>query len=274
MSQLRGIKLALTDPKTYLLALAYHGQTGAAGIQNYFPTLTQTITSTRIEALLLCAPPYLFMVIWSFVHCRVSDRYGHRFWFLVYPIPVTIVGFIIFMSASNFGARYFSLFLQIFVFAMNGTLYACKLTPSLYRIYLTEPLQPKQTNQLTFYPLPPLGISSSIPRPPAKRAAALAFINSIGNAASIWTPFTYQTKDAPYYRPALGICIGLQVLAAVCAVALRLLLQRQNKRLARMDDQGAELTARDLKKLEMTARVEGITVEEARALQRGFRYVI
>jgi MFS family permease len=29
MSQLRGIKLALTDPKTYLLALAYHGQTGA-----------------------------------------------------------------------------------------------------------------------------------------------------------------------------------------------------------------------------------------------------
>lgn len=158
MSQLRGIKLALTDPKTYLLALAYHGQTGAAGIQNYFPTLTQTITSTHIEALLLCAPPYLFMVVWSFVHCRLSDRFGHRFWFFVYPIPVTIVGFVskyytpveeeplfilqtsraletdrltsfppvVFMSASNFGARYFSFFLQIFVFAMNGVIYACK----------------------------------------------------------------------------------------------------------------------------------------------------
>lgn len=94
MSHLRGIKLALTDPKTYLLAVAYHGQTGAAGIQNYFPTLTQTITSTHIDALLLCAPPYLFMVIWSFVHCRLSDRFGHRFWFFVYPIPVTIVGFV------------------------------------------------------------------------------------------------------------------------------------------------------------------------------------
>lgn len=169
MSQLRGIKLALTDPKTYLLALAYHGQTGAAGIQNYFPTLTQTITSTHIEALLLCAPPYLFMVVWSFVHCRVSDRFGHRFWFFVYPIPITIVGFVstwetfshssppplcspwknhsvsrcetrpltlppspsraVFMSASNFAARYFSLFLQIFVFAMNGTLYACTFRP-------------------------------------------------------------------------------------------------------------------------------------------------
>lgn len=30
------------------------------------------------------------------------------------------------MTANNFGARYFSLFLQIFVFAMNGTLYACE----------------------------------------------------------------------------------------------------------------------------------------------------
>lgn len=94
MSQLRGIKLALTDPKTYLLAIAYHGQTGAAGIQNYFPTLTETILSNRIDALLLCAPPYIFMVIWSFAHSRISDRVGKRFWFFLYPIPVTIIGFI------------------------------------------------------------------------------------------------------------------------------------------------------------------------------------
>lgn len=94
MSQLRGIKLALTDPKTYLLALAYHGQTGAAGIQNYFPTLTQTVVEDRIHALLLCAPPYIFMVFYSFVHCRISDKLAKRFWFFTYPIPITIVGFI------------------------------------------------------------------------------------------------------------------------------------------------------------------------------------
>lgn len=94
MSQLRGIKLALTDPKTYLLAVAYHGQTGAAGIQNYFPTLTQTVVSNRIHALLLCAPPYVFMVVWSYAHSRISDRMAKRFWFFVYPIPITIVGFI------------------------------------------------------------------------------------------------------------------------------------------------------------------------------------
>lgn len=118
------------------------------------------------------------------------------------------------------------------------------------------------------------GISSSIPRPPAKRAAALAFMNSVGNAASIWTPFTYRTEDAPYYRPAIGCCIGLQCIAASCALALKILLERQNKRLARLDNADAELTERDMRKLQMTAEVEGVTVAEARALQKGFRYVV
>jgi len=31
MSQVRGIKLAFLDPKTWVLAIAYHGITGAAG---------------------------------------------------------------------------------------------------------------------------------------------------------------------------------------------------------------------------------------------------
>lgn len=146
------------------------------------------------------------------------------------------------MTVDNFGARYFSLFLQIFVFALNGIIYAW--------------------------------ISSSIPRPPAKRAAALAFINSVGNAASIWTPFTYKTEDAPHYRPALGICIGLQVLAAVCALALKFLLEKQNAQLARMENSDAQLMERDVKKLEKTAQVEGVTVAEARALQKGYRYII
>lgn len=146
------------------------------------------------------------------------------------------------MTAENFGARYFSLFLQVFVFAMNGVLYAW--------------------------------VSSSLPRPPAKRAAALAFINSVGNAASIWTPFTYKTADAPFYRPALGICIALQCMAAICAVVLRVLLQRQNKRMARMEDVDAQLTPRDLKRLEKTSQVECVTIAEARALQKGYRFVI
>ena len=183
MSQWTGFKLAMTDPKTYMLAIAYHGITGAAGFQNFFPTLTATLGYSHIVSLLLVAPPYIFIVFWSFGHCYASDKVGNRFWFFMYPIPVSIIGFLVFMFTKGFGPRYFSFFLMNFVFAMNGTCYAW--------------------------------IANAIPRPPAKRATALAFINSIGNTASIWTPYTYTDSSAPYYRPALGIDIGLMALAGI-----------------------------------------------------------
>jgi len=241
MSQIRGMKLAFTDPKTYLLALAYHGQTGAAGIQNYFPTLTATLGYSKTISLLLCAPPYLFMVFYSFGHSLMADRMGKRFWFFVYPIPITLVGFVIFMTCDSFGPRYFSLFLMIFVFAMNGTIYAW--------------------------------ISNAIPRPPAKRAAALAFINSVGNAASIWTPYTYA-YDAPYYRPAFGTCIALQMMAFICALGLKFYLEYQNRQLERMETADAELTERDLRKLKKTAEIEGVPVSVAREVAKGYRYMV
>lgn len=242
MSQYKGFKLAMTDSKTYILAIAYMCITGAAGFQNFFPTLTATLGYNHIVSLLLCAPPYVFMVFYSFAHSVMSDRLGNRFWFFMYPIPLTIVGWVIFMTTDSFGPRYFSLFLMVFVFTMNGTCYAW--------------------------------IASAIPRPPAKRAAAFAFINSIGNSASIWTPFTYREQDKPHYRLALGICIGLQVVAACMGLLLRIVLTKQNKRLERLENEDIPLSERDMAKLRKTAEVEGIDLGAARRLQKGYRYQI
>ncbi|TKA53785.1 hypothetical protein B0A49_11793 [Cryomyces minteri] len=242
MSQWVGCKLAFKDPKTYILAVAYHCITGAAGFQNFFPTLTATLGYSRIISLLLVAPPYIFMVLWSFGHSLASDRLGNRFWFFVYPVPLTIVGFVIFMTTSGFGARYFSFFLMIFIFAQNGTIYAW--------------------------------IANAIPRPPAKRAAALAFINSVGNAASIWTPFTYLPSSAPHYRPALGVNIALQVIGLLCGLGLRVYLQKQNRNLEKLEQVDAELSREDIKKLEKTAEFEGIDIATARQLQKGYRYMV
>ncbi|KAK5135723.1 hypothetical protein LTR08_004709 [Meristemomyces frigidus] len=242
MSQLRGIKAAFCDPKTYLLAIMYHGTTGAAGFQNFFPSLTKTLGYSSTISLVLVAPPYLFMVAWSMCHGIMSDRFKNRFWFFMYPIPLVFAGALIFMFCDGFGPRYFSLFLLVFIFATNGTIYAW--------------------------------IANAIPRPPAKRAAALAFVNSVGNAASIWTPFTYSAADAPHYKVAMGINIGLTGMSAICAVLLRIMLTKQNNRLARMENADAELTEADMVVLRKTAEMEGISIAAARQLQKGFRYVI
>ncbi|PWY86653.1 MFS transporter [Aspergillus heteromorphus CBS 117.55] len=238
-TQLKGLKLAFTDIKTYALAIIYMAIAAASGFQNFFPTLTETLGYSHTISLLLVAPPYVFMVFYSLLHSCLSDRYEHRFWFLVAPIPLTIVGFIIFMATDSFGPRYFSFFLMIFVFAQNGTLYSW--------------------------------IANAIPRPPAKRAAAYAFINSVANSASIWTPYTYN--DAPYYRLAMGVCIGMQILGAVTATFLYLHLRALNQQLERLENEATILTERELRRLQQTADVEGIDIAAARRLQKGFRYV-
>lgn len=242
MSQITGLKLAFTDPKTYILAIGYMCITGAAGFQNFFPTLTKTLGYSHIVSLLLVAPPYIFMVFYSFAHAYMSDKLKNRFWFWMYPIPVTIVGFLVFMFTDGFGPRYFSFFLMMFVFAMNCTCYAW--------------------------------ISNAIPRPPAKRASALAFINAFGNSASIWTPYTYTNSSSPHYRPALGINIGLLTVAGICACLLRFILQRQNKRLERLEDEDLVLSEKEMIKLRKTAEVEGIDIQAARAMQKGYRFMI
>lgn len=242
MSQIRGMKLAFTDPKTYMLALAYMGITGAAGFQNYFPTLTATLGYNHIISLLLVAPPYVFMVFYSYGHSYLSDSLGNRFWFLMYPVAISIIGFIIFMTCSAFGPLYFSFFLMNFVFAQNGTIYAW--------------------------------ISNAIPRPPAKRAAALAFINSVGNSATIWTPYTYTPKSAPRYRPAMGTCIALEILAMSMFLAMRFYLQAQNKELARRENYEIQEPEDDARKLEMTAQIEGVDIRTAKTIQKSYRYMI
>ncbi|KAH8797357.1 permease of the major facilitator superfamily [Xylogone sp. PMI_703] len=241
-SQIKGLKQAMADPKTYILALAYMAITGASGFQNFFPTLTATLGYNHIVSLVLVAPPYIFMVFYSMAHSYMSDRVGNRFWFFVYPIPITIVGFIIFMTTDSFGPRYFSFFLMIFVFAMNGTCYSW--------------------------------VANAIPRPPAKRAAAYAFINSIGNSATIWTPYTYRTQDAPHYIPALCTCIGLQMLALVMALWLRFYLQAQNRELDRLEAEDALTTEIGQSQLQKTAELERVDTSTARELKKSFRYLI
>merc|ERR1712187_482690 len=145
-------------------------------------------------------------------------------------------------ETTSFGSRYASFFLMIFVFTQFGTFFSW--------------------------------IANAIPRPPAKRAAAYGFINAIGNAASIWTPYTYREPDAPHYAPAMGVCIALQVLGFLMAVFLDQYTRHQNRQLVRLEDLNVELTDKERKRLERTAQLNNVGLEQARQLQRGFRYML
>lgn len=60
----------------------------------------------------MSAPPWVFSCLFSLCVALSSDRYQEKFWHIVGPVCMGLVGFIISMSTSNTAARYVALFLQ------------------------------------------------------------------------------------------------------------------------------------------------------------------
>lgn len=80
-------------------------------------------------------------------------------------------------------------------------------------------------------------ISNSLPRPAAKRAAALAFINAISNTSSIYASYMYPQPKSKKHQPHLTVPLSVDcataALAIIMATIMRSVLNRLNKKLDR-----------------------------------------
>ncbi len=76
-------------------------------------------------------------------------------------------------------------------------------------------------------------ISNCLPRPPAKRAAALAFINAVSNTSSIYASYMYSDSAGPRYVVAMSVNCAMSAMAILAAVILRVILARLNGKLKR-----------------------------------------
>lgn len=74
-------------------------------------------------------------------------------------------------------------------------------------------------------------ISNTIPRPAAKKAAAIALVNAMGNIGSIPGSYIWPAKFGPLYVQSFGAEIGILGLACCSAFLLRTHLKRLNKKL-------------------------------------------
>jgi len=195
-----GLKLAFADLKTYILMGILFGIVSSGSVTNFFPTVVQTLGFSNIITLLLTAPPYALAIVTTFLNSRHADVTGERFWHVVVPLSLSVVAFIIAASTTTTGPRYLSMML---------------MPMSTYSSYVVS---------LAW-------ISNTLPRPPAKRAAALAAINSVSNASSIWTAFAYPSSQGPRYVAAMAMNCGMSLFAVLCSVWLGLYLGRLNKKL-------------------------------------------
>ena len=148
--------------------------------------------------LLLCAPPWVFATLVAFGVARHSDAVGERFYHLAVPLCFGLVGCIIAMSTMNTAARYISLFLMAQSYAAFITFLAW--------------------------------VSNSLPRPPSKRAVALALINAFSQLGNVAGSYVWPTNWGPSYRNSYAICIATNCLAIVMCFVFKKHLESLNKK--------------------------------------------
>ncbi|KAG9231960.1 major facilitator superfamily domain-containing protein [Amylocarpus encephaloides] len=221
-----GLKLAFSDIKTYVLMVLLFGIVASGTVTNFFPTVVKTLKYNDVNTLLLTTPPYVLAVITTFLNSWHADRTGERFYHITAPLCFATFAYILAAATTKTGPRYLAMMLMV---------------PGVY----------------TGYVVALAWISNSLPRPPAKRAAALAFINAISNTSSIYASYMYSPSMGPRYVIAMSVNCAMSVMAMLAALTLRLILVRLNK------------------KLEQGIFVEGaINAVPTEAGQKGFRFRI
>ncbi|KAJ3773078.1 MFS general substrate transporter [Lentinula raphanica] len=215
--QASGLLLALSDWRVWWMSFALTAQVVSLSFNAYFPTLSATMGFNNTVTLLLCAPPFVFASIAAFFLSRHSDQVKERFWHVACSFGLGIVGFVIAIATMNTAARYVSLFLMAQSYAGFVVVYAW--------------------------------ISNSFPRPPSKRAVALALMNAFSQLGNVAGSYVFPTMWGPTYRNSYAICIACAGVGIIMCWIFKLSLLRLNE------------------KMEKEEKEKGIT-------EKGFRYIV
>ncbi|KFY15560.1 hypothetical protein V492_01901 [Pseudogymnoascus sp. VKM F-4246] len=228
-----GLIMALKDPKIYMLMFTLTAYVVGLSFNAFFPTLTKTLGFSYVPTLLMSAPPWVCSCLFSLVVAWSSDRHQEKFWHIVGPIIVGLVGFVISMSTLNVAARYVALFMQASSYAGFIVLYSW--------------------------------ISSSFPRPPAKRAVAIAMVNAFSQLGNVAGSYVWNL-EANGFRQSYGIVTAMFGVTIVGCYIFRTVLSNLNKKL---EEQQAALDAEP----ELDEKVMN-QADEAMRMQKGFRYLV
>ncbi|KAJ7606571.1 major facilitator superfamily domain-containing protein [Mycena polygramma] len=236
---LAGLKMALTDP--LILAFALMEAAGLLGLSfiNFFPTLTSTLGFNTTISLLLAAPPWIFAAVVTCITSWHADKTGERYFHIAGWWWAVMLGFIIGLSTNSVGGRYVSMFLM-----------ACGYSG---------------------FSLTIVWVSNVIPRPPAKRAAAIGIVNGVGNLGNLMGAYTWKAAWGPKYHQSMIISLCALALSTVIVSGIRQHLVRKNRQLD--EDERVAMQGADEDRVREAATLEGISFEQAMERRKGFRYL-
>ncbi|KAI0146190.1 MFS general substrate transporter [Xylariaceae sp. FL1272] len=205
ISGFRGFIMAAEDPKTWLLTGILYSTYIVGTVVNFFPTVVGGLGFGRTETYGLTAPPFILCVFVMLINGWHSDKTQERYLHIIVPLSVALIANIIAVSTLNIGARYFA------VLVLPASIYGAAVVILSW-------------------------ITGSLSQPTAKRAAAIAFINSLCNTPNIFGSYLFY--NGPRYVTAFIVFVAASGLAIGFATITRIHLQRQNKKLDRGDSLG------------------------------------
>ncbi|KAM0322146.1 hypothetical protein ACHAQA_009634 [Verticillium albo-atrum] len=199
-----GLREAATDWRVWVFCLMDNFHLSANGFKNFLPTVIETLGYSRNVTLALTCPPYLFAGGVSIAVSWSSGRYNERTWHATISKLIAIAGFALSVATLNIPARFVGI--MLFVGATYGV------------------------NNII------LGWTASVVgQTDEKKAVAIAMCNTLGNLASVYTPYLWPSSDEPRYLTAMLASIGFSFGVIACAWVMRLSLQYQNKKLRERD---------------------------------------
>jgi hypothetical protein len=196
----KSLKVALSDPRLYVLVLMQNLHLSANAFTNFFPTVVGTLGFNRTITLVLTAPPFILAAIVGPLYGMSSGRYNERTWHITAGMGMATTGFVIAASSLNHAARYIACFLfTVGVYSVNSCI---------------------------------LGwVAATLGQTMEKKAISLGIVNMVANASYIYTPYLYPKSDGPRYGIAMGTEAGFAIGTIICAWTLKFWLMSMNKKL-------------------------------------------
>ncbi|KAI6778148.1 uncharacterized protein J7T54_007194 [Emericellopsis cladophorae] len=199
-----GLREATSDWRVWVFCLMDNFHLSANGFKNFLPTVIETLGYGRTATLALTCPPYLFAGGVSIAVSWSSGRFNERTWHATISKLVAIAGFALSVATLNVPARFVGI--MLFVGATYGV------------------------NNII------LGWTASVVgQTDEKKAVAIAMANTLGNLASVYTPYLWPSSDEPRYLTAMLASIAFSLGVIACAWVMRFSLQYQNRKLKERD---------------------------------------
>ncbi len=150
--------------------------TGSQTIQYFIPTLTKLIYPDAVTAQYMTIPIYMVAVIFILVIPFSSDLRKERGFHLAGAMAISAVSFIVLIACQHRKVQY-----AFLCFGVGG-------------IYASAPLVLVWTSNIISWPA-------------EKRAVTQAFVNAMGNSASIYGAFLWPANTAPKYTMGFSVTL-------------------------------------------------------------------